>query len=122
MVFVEHQECVRFCLGAGKAYHKTKRKNGLLAHDEIIRGTYETILCSLHQDSNKKVQKSNYTNLWTYFKDVKNLLDQNGFSWDDTKQMVLASVKYTSFWFTFWFDLMFTFRFDLYLWGDSELT
>ena len=45
---------------------------------------------------------------------LKNRLGENGFSWDDTKQMVLASDKYTSFWFTFWFDL--------YLWGDIELT
>lgn len=39
-------------------------------------------------------------------------------SWDDTKQMVVASDKYTRFWFTFWFDLMFTFWFDIYLWGE----
>ncbi|KAL4637123.1 hypothetical protein ACB092_03G058000 [Castanea dentata] len=39
----------------------------------------------------EKVLKSHYTNLWTQFNDVKSLLDQNGFSWDDTKQMVVAS-------------------------------
>ncbi|XP_062144294.1 uncharacterized protein LOC133851750 isoform X2 [Alnus glutinosa] len=38
----------------------------------------------------EKVLKSHYTNLWTQFNDIKNLLDQNGFSWDDTKQMVVA--------------------------------
>lgn len=39
----------------------------------------------------EKVLKSHYTNLWTQFNDIKILLDQNGFSWDDTKQMVVAS-------------------------------
>ena len=31
----------------------------------------------------EKVLKSHYTNLWTEFNDVKSLVDQNGFSWDD---------------------------------------
>lgn len=39
----------------------------------------------------EKVLKSHYTNLWTQFNDIKNLLDQNGFSWDDAKKMVVAS-------------------------------
>ncbi|KAK3211208.1 hypothetical protein Dsin_015914 [Dipteronia sinensis] len=38
----------------------------------------------------KDVLKSRYTNLWKQFNDVKNLLDQNGFSWDETRQMVIA--------------------------------
>nr|POF26681.1 hypothetical protein CFP56_36994 [Quercus suber] len=32
-----------------------------------------------------------YTNLWTQINDVKSPLDQYGFSWDDTKQMLVAS-------------------------------
>ncbi|XWS42424.1 hypothetical protein CRYUN_Cryun16bG0013100 [Craigia yunnanensis] len=35
--------------------------------------------------------KSHYTNLWKQYNDVKNLLEQNGFSWDDTRQLVVAS-------------------------------
>lgn len=37
------------------------------------------------------VLKSRYTSLWTQFNDIKNLLDHNGFSWDETTQMVIAS-------------------------------
>ena len=48
LVFVQHQECGRFCFSAAKAYmqtsyHKTKRKKGLLAHDKIIRGTHNIL-------------------------------------------------------------------------------
>lgn len=39
--------------------------------------------------------KSRYTMLWKQFNDIKNLLDQNGFSWDNTRQMVVAE---RSFW------------------------
>ncbi|RDY06143.1 L10-interacting MYB domain-containing protein, partial [Mucuna pruriens] len=35
--------------------------------------------------------KSHYMSLWTQFNDIKNLLYQNGFSWDETRQMVIAS-------------------------------
>lgn len=38
----------------------------------------------------KDVLKCRYTNLWKQFNDVKNLLGQNGFSWDETRQMVVA--------------------------------
>ncbi|KAL4637472.1 hypothetical protein ACB092_03G079700 [Castanea dentata] len=40
---------------------------------------------------NEKVLEGHYPNLWTQINDVKSLLDQYGFSWDDTKQMVVAS-------------------------------
>ncbi|KAF3446171.1 hypothetical protein FNV43_RR11350 [Rhamnella rubrinervis] len=38
----------------------------------------------------KDVLKGRYTNLWKQFNNVKNLLGQNGFSWDETRQMVVA--------------------------------
>lgn len=38
----------------------------------------------------KDVLKGRHTNLWKQFNDVKNLLGHNGFSWDETRQMVVA--------------------------------
>ncbi|XP_019415148.1 PREDICTED: uncharacterized protein LOC109326796 [Lupinus angustifolius] len=38
----------------------------------------------------KDVLKNRYTNLWKQFNDVKNLLCQSGFSWDVSRQMVVA--------------------------------
>lgn len=38
----------------------------------------------------KDVLKGRYTNMWKQFNDVKNLLGQNGFSWDENRQMVVA--------------------------------
>ncbi|KAI3472970.1 hypothetical protein Pfo_029395 [Paulownia fortunei] len=38
----------------------------------------------------KDVLKGRYTNLWKLFNDIKNILGQNGFSWDETRQMVVA--------------------------------
>ena len=35
--------------------------------------------------------KSHYSNLWKQYNDVKNLLEQSGFSWDDNRKMVGAS-------------------------------
>ncbi|OMO62471.1 hypothetical protein CCACVL1_22808 [Corchorus capsularis] len=34
--------------------------------------------------------KSHYTNLWKQYNDVKNLLEQNGFAWDDARKLVVA--------------------------------
>ncbi|KAJ4834340.1 hypothetical protein Tsubulata_037539, partial [Turnera subulata] len=38
----------------------------------------------------KDVLKSRYTNLWKQYSDVKELLGQGGFSWDETRQLVVA--------------------------------
>ncbi|GMP40399.1 hypothetical protein CsSME_00010861 [Camellia sinensis var. sinensis] len=38
----------------------------------------------------KDILKNRSSTLWKQFNDVKNLLDQSGFSWDDTQQMVVA--------------------------------
>lgn len=34
--------------------------------------------------------KSQYTNLWKQYNDVKNLLEQNEFSWDGVRKLVVA--------------------------------
>ena len=67
----------------------------------------------------EKVLKSHYTNLWTQFNDVKSLLDQNGFSGDDTKtnggcqSSCLGCLHQGAL-------VLLMFRFDLHLWCHSE--
>lgn len=41
----------------------------------------------------KDALKNRYTNLWKQFNGVKNLLDQSGFYWDDTRKMVIADER-----------------------------
>ncbi|XP_022159440.1 uncharacterized protein LOC111025861 isoform X3 [Momordica charantia] len=36
------------------------------------------------------ILKSRYTNLWKQFNDIRNLLEHEGFSWDNARQMVIA--------------------------------
>ncbi|XP_076906229.1 uncharacterized protein LOC143562255 [Bidens hawaiensis] len=38
----------------------------------------------------KDVLKSRYTNLWKQFNDIKSMLGQGGFSWDEARSMVVA--------------------------------
>lgn len=49
----------------------------------MFNGKFES-----HYD--KDVLKSRYTSLWKQFNDVKNILGQSGFSWDEACQMVVA--------------------------------
>lgn len=39
----------------------------------------------------KRVLRHRYKKLWKYFSDVKVLLKQDGFSWDETQQMLAAN-------------------------------
>ncbi|XP_023520773.1 uncharacterized protein LOC111784223 isoform X1 [Cucurbita pepo subsp. pepo] len=36
------------------------------------------------------ILKCRYTNLWKQFNDIRNLLDNEGFSWDNTRQIIIA--------------------------------
>lgn len=39
----------------------------------------------------KRVLRQRYKKLWKYFTDMRVLLEHNGFFWDDTQQMIVAS-------------------------------
>ena len=40
---------------------------------------------------NKRVLRHRYKKLWKYYRDISLLLKQNGFSWEETQQMITAS-------------------------------
>lgn len=42
------------------------------------------------QQHSKRVLRHRYKKLWKYYIDVTSLLKQNGFSWDDSQQMVVG--------------------------------
>ena len=39
----------------------------------------------------KRVLRHRYKKLWKYYSDIMNLLQQNGFGWDEVQQMVVAA-------------------------------
>lgn len=39
----------------------------------------------------KRVLRHRYKKLWKYYSDIMNLLQQNGFCWDEVQQMVVAA-------------------------------
>lgn len=63
----------------GHTFNKQAWNDMLVMFNSSFRSPYDV-----------NVLKSHYTSLWKQFSDVKNLLDQNGFSWDSTRQMVVA--------------------------------
>lgn len=42
------------------------------------------------QQHSKRVLRHRYKKLWKYYDDVKSLLKQDGFSWDDSQQMIVG--------------------------------
>ncbi|XP_024020200.1 uncharacterized protein LOC112091263 isoform X2 [Morus notabilis] len=63
----------------GHTFNKQAWNDMLVMFNSSFRSPYDV-----------NVLKSHYTSLWKQFSDVKNLLDQNGFSWDSTRKMVVA--------------------------------
>ncbi|GAV63187.1 Myb_DNA-bind_3 domain-containing protein [Cephalotus follicularis] len=49
-----------------------------------------TFNATFNTKCDRDILKSHYSMLWKQFNDIKNLLDQNGFSWDDHRKMVIA--------------------------------
>ncbi|XVF89510.1 hypothetical protein PTKIN_Ptkin19aG0135500 [Pterospermum kingtungense] len=52
-----------------------------------------SVQCKLRVSYDKDALKGRYTNLWKQFNDVKNLLGQSGFSWDEARQMARSAAR-----------------------------
>lgn len=63
----------------GHTFNKQAWADMLTSFNEKFRSQYD-----------KDFLKNHYNALWKRFNDIKNLLDQSGFSWDDTQNTVVA--------------------------------